>query len=118
MNGIKGWELDKLTDWKQPTAFRSDRRAQEGDWILFEFPQGLNCEKITSYSSDPEVDFYGINKGHVEISYDGVNFKNAGKYRYNKAIIENIEKEVKAVKIVIDGINDGRYIIIQDLRIE
>lgn len=118
MNGIKGWELDKLTDWKQPTAFRSDRRAQEGDWILFEFPQGLNCEKITSYSSDPEVDFYGINKGHVEISYDGVNFENAGEYRYNKAIIENIEKEVKAVKIVIDGINDGRYIIIQDLRIE
>lgn len=111
--------IANLGDYDFKTYFRSAKSPNEGEWMLFEFEQPVECKKITVQTNIPVTEFWGITDGHVEYSYNGVDYFFAGEFDIrNKVIINNITSPVKAVKIVVDGPCETKSIAIQDLRIE
>lgn len=98
---------------------RTAKYPVEGDWILYSFEEPVSCGKITVQTNDPINQFFGITEGHVEISYDGVAFEKCDSFNmYNRVVIDNICKPVKAVKIVVDGPGEYKAVSVQCLKIE
>jgi len=110
---------ERLEDNDFSTYFRSAQAPVSGDWMLFNLDEAIECKKITVQTNIPVTDFWGITDGHVEYSYNGVDFINAGEFDINnRVIITNIAAPVKAVKILVDGPGEMKAIAVQDLRIE
>ena len=110
---------EKLEDYDFSTYFRSAQAPVSGDWMLFNLDEAIECKKITVQTNIPVTDFWGITDGHVEYSYNGVDFINAGEFDINnRVIITDIAAPVKAVKILVDGPGEMKAIAVQDLRIE
>lgn len=115
----KRFPLENLEKYDFKKYFRSASLPKEGDYVLYSFEQPVECAKITVQTNDPVNHFFGVTEAHVEYSFDGVNFVNAGDFdMYNKVVIENPEKAVKAVKIVVDGEGEQKQVSIQCLKIE
>lgn len=109
--------LKNLIDNDLKTYFRSIGKATAKDSVVFYFKDGVKCNKITVETGIPNIDFYGVTKGHLEYSYDGKNFIVGDQFKDNKAIILP-SNNIKAIKIVIDGPNDGHTLCLQDIRFE
>lgn len=115
----RGYAVSNLEQYDFKKYFRSLKPQQKGDFVLWEFEEPVVCDRITVQTSDPVNKFFGVTDSHAEISYDGVNFENIGDLDiYNRAVKENIEKPVKAVKLVVDGPGEQKAVSIQSLRIE
>lgn len=109
--------LSNAEDYNFNTYSRSKRNIGNGDWVLYSFTEPVECSKITIEVGIPNITAYGLTDGHIEYSYDGLNFKRGENFTDNIAVIKPL-KAVKAVKIVTDGYSDGSNLSIQDLKIE
>lgn len=120
MESTKNTSVAGLQDYDFATYFRSANPPKEGDWFLYNFKEAVDCKKITVTANIPVIDFWGVTDGHVEYSYDGVNFVPAGRFNIrNQVIIQNKEnKAIKAVRVIIDGPCEEKAVAIQDLKIE
>ncbi|MDD2594262.1 MAG: family 20 glycosylhydrolase [Bacteroidales bacterium] len=108
-----------LEDWDFGTYFRTADAPVKGDWLMFTFTEPVKCQTIKVNTNIPVTQFWGVTDGHVEYSYDGINFIDAGQFDiHNSVTIEHISAEVKAVRILIDGSGEEKAIAIQDLRIQ
>ena len=113
----KGNPLTNLYDYKQSTYFRSSRKLQAGDFITYRFKSPVTTPKIIVETGIPNIAFYWVTDGYVEVSYDGSSFvKYSDLYRGSAAILP--KEPVKAVRIVVTAPNDGHIAAFQDLRIE
>jgi hexosaminidase len=113
----KGNPLTNLYDYKQNTYFRSSRKLQAGDFITYRFKSPVTTPKIIVETGIPNIAFYWVTDGYVEVSYDGSSFvKYCDLNRGSAAILP--KEPVKAVRIVVTAPNDGHIAAFQDLRIE
>ncbi|MBR1539235.1 MAG: family 20 glycosylhydrolase, partial [Bacteroidales bacterium] len=110
---------ETLENYEPGRFFRSANPPVKGDFVLFTFEKPLTCKRITVQTADPVNNFFGITQGHVEVSYDGETFQDAGRFNmYNNVVIEAPQRSVCAVKIVVDGPCEGKAVSIQCLKIE
>lgn len=108
--------LSNLSDWNLETYYRTNQPCKNGDWILFEFPQPVVTSRIDVSTGIPFQSRYGVTDGHVAYSYDGIQFIKGDEFDYgNASIIPS--QGVKAVKIMITGINNEPLVAVQNLRI-
>jgi len=115
----RGYDIANLAKYDDAVYFRSSGSPKAGDYVLYEFENPVQCGKVRVQTNDPVNQFWGIIEGHVEISYDGSTFVPVGTFdTYNKVIINSLSAPLKAVKIVMDGTNEGKAIGIRHLYIE
>lgn len=112
----EAWSIEKIKDYNQKTYFRSNRKAQAGDYITYIFKTPLSCSKIIAETGIPNIDFYGVTDGVLEYSLNGKDFVKAADFRENSASFTP-ESPVKAVRIRVTAPNDGHCLCIQDLKI-
>ena len=94
------------------------RCARKGDWVEFRFEEPLNCHYIEVITGFYQVFRRLIYNGHVELSYDGKTFENAG-LLHNGKIELRPTRTVYALCIVADGITDAEeYTVIRPLKIK
>ena len=106
-----------LMDNNLKSYFRSSRKAQIGDYLIYRFDKPITSELITVESGIPNISFYGVTDGHIEYSYDGINFIKGDSFKNYIATIKS-DKPIAAVKIVITGANDAHTLALQDIRVE
>ena len=115
----RGYSLAVLENYEPDKNFRSSSLPKKGDYVLYTFEEPVSCKRITVQTADPVNNFFGVTQGHVEVSFDGTSFRNAGTFdMYNRVVIESPAQPVKAVKIVVDGPCEGKMLSIQALKIE
>lgn len=108
--------FSKLEDYNLETYLRTDVPCVNGDWILYTFANPVTSSKIEVLTGIPHHPRFIINDGHVEYSYNGVDFIKGDSFDYGNASIYP-EQAVKAIKIVITGTNNEPIMAAQDLRI-
>ena len=113
------YAVENLENYDRSKYLRTAKPPKKGDYVLYTFEEPVECHRITVQTADPVNNFYGITVGHVEVSYDGINFQPVGRFdMYNKVVIEAPAQPVKAVKIVVDGPGEDKNVSIQSLMIE
>lgn len=110
--------VSNITDYNYNTYMRSDRRVNSGDYLTYIFKEPVKAKKIGINTGIPNITFYGVTYGHVEYSYDGVNWIKGNDFKLDTAEILNPERDIKSVRIVITGPNDAHIVAFQDLVIE
>ncbi|MBQ8223639.1 MAG: family 20 glycosylhydrolase [Bacteroidales bacterium] len=115
-------DIDILADYNMNTYCYTARPVEAGDYFLYTFENPVECEKILVGTGHYGLAIVGLPNAVLEYSYDGENFIKGDTFVYDyfdgyKAEIYP-EKAVKAVKIVVTGIGECEYAILQDLRIE
>lgn len=111
--------VENLEKYDFSKYLRTEQLPKKGDFVLYEFAEPVCCSTITVQTNDPVNEFFGITEGHVEYSYDGREFIDAGTFDiHNRVVISNISKSVKAVKILVDGDCEQKQVSIQCLKIE
>ena len=119
LKASRGYQIENLAAYEEEKYFRTAGAPVKGDYVLYTFEQPVECSTIRVQTNDPVNKFWGVTDGHVEVSYNGVDFVEAGRFdMYNKVIINNIAKPVSAVKIVCDGPSEGKAVGIRHLYIE
>ena len=108
--------FSKLEDFNIETYLRTDVPCVNGDWILYTFTKPVTSSKIDVLTGIPHHPRFIISDGHVEYSYNGVDFIKGDSFDYGNASIFP-KQPVKAVKIVITGTNNEPIMAGQDLRI-
>ena len=108
--------LSRLEDYNIETYLRTDVPCANGDWILYTFAKPVASSKIEVSTGIPHHPRFIISDGHVEYSYNGVDFIKGDSFDYGNASIYP-KQAVKAVKIVITGTNNETIMAAQDLRI-
>ncbi|MCR5709814.1 MAG: family 20 glycosylhydrolase [Bacteroidales bacterium] len=112
------YPLENLEAYERGKYVRTAGAPEAGQFLCYTFEEPLRCSRITVQTADPVNNFFGITQGHVEVSYDGITFTPAGEFdMYNRVVIVP-EKEVCAVRIVVDGPCEGKAVSIQHLIIE
>ncbi len=113
----KGTPLTNLSDYKQSTYFRSNRKLQAGDYLTYRFNAPVVTPKITLETGIPNIAFYWVTDGYVEVSYNGTTFV---KYKDLKdgSVVIYPKEPVRAVRIVVTAPNDAHVAAFQDLKIE
>jgi len=106
-----------LSDYNFNTTVSCRGNAKAGDALTFVFASPLVCKSILSVTGKPMLSLFPVKNGHLEVSYDGIQFVFASKYQKGIASITP-DRPVKAVRIVIDGPTEDPVMVIQDLRIE
>lgn len=111
--------VENLEKYDFSKYMRTTNLPKAGDFVLFTFEEPLKCNKITVQTNDPVNNFFGITEGHVEVNYSDGTTVNAGNFdMYNRVTVEPVCKEVKSVKIVVDGTCEEKQVSIQCLKIE
>ena len=77
------------------------RTCRKGDWICWEFEQVLNCRQVEFFTGRYNVPSGLVQKGYLEISADGKNFKRVADLHYGIAKLVN-PGPIKAARIVIE----------------
>ena len=108
--------LSNLEDYNGATYFRTNVPCANGDWILYTFINPVKSSKIDILTGIPNNPRFIINDGHVEYSYNGVDFEKGEVFNYGNASIYP-KHPVKAIKIMITGTNNEPIMAGQDLRI-
>ncbi|TDE05407.1 beta-N-acetylhexosaminidase [Flavobacterium hiemivividum] len=106
----------RLEDYNLETYLRTDVPCENGDWILYTFTTPVISSKIEVLTGIPHHPRFIVSDGHVEYSYNGVDFIKGDPFDYGNAFIYP-KQAVKAVKIVITGTNNEPIMAGQDLRI-
>ena len=115
-------DINILADYDMNTYCYTSRPVEVGDYFLYTFENPVECENILVGTGHYGLAIVGLPNARLEYSYDGKNFIEAEEFTYDyfdgyKAECQP-EKAVKAVKIVVTGIGECEYAILQDLRIE
>ncbi|MDX9782385.1 MAG: family 20 glycosylhydrolase [Bacteroidales bacterium] len=113
----KNNKIVNITDYKFDTYFRTTRKLAAGDYLTYSFKEPVKSSRITVESGMPNIDFYWINDGYVEYSYDGVTFIKGDDLKRGTATIIP-QEPVKAVRIKVTAPNDGYIAAFRDLKIE
>ncbi len=113
----KNNKIVNITDYKFDTYFRTTRKLAAGDYLTYTFKEPVKSSRITVESGMPNIDFYWINDGYVEYSYDGVTFIKGDDLKRGTATIIP-QEPVKAVRIKVTAPNDGYIAAFRDLKIE
>jgi len=114
----RGSSTTTLEQYEPGRFFRSAVPPKKGDYVLYTFEEPLSCQRITVQTADPVNNFFGVTQGHVEVSYDGESFQEAGRFNMYNNVVLAPQKPVRAVRIVIDGPCEGKAVSIQWLKIE
>ncbi|MBR0323089.1 MAG: family 20 glycosylhydrolase, partial [Bacteroidales bacterium] len=114
-------DINVLVDYNMNTYCNTARPVEAGDYFLYTFENPVECEKILVGTGHYGLAIVGLPNARIEYSYDGENFIKGEDFVYDyfdgyKAEIHP-EQAVKAVKIVVTGIGECEYAILQDLRI-
>lgn len=115
-------DINVLVDYNLNTYCNTARPVEAGDYFLYTFENPVECEKILVGTGHYGLAIVGLPNAVLEYSYDGENFIKGDAFVYDyfdgyKAEAYP-EKPVKAVKVVVTGIGECEYAILQDLRIE
>jgi hexosaminidase len=113
----KNNKIENITDYKFDTYFRTTRKLKAGDHLTYTLKEPVKSTRITVESGMPNIDFYWINDGYVEYSYDGINFIKGDELKRGAATIFPKEP-IKAVRIKVTAPNDGYIAAFRDLKIE
>ncbi len=115
-------DINVLVDYDLNTYCNTARPVEAGDYFLYTFENPVECNKILVGTGHYGLAIVGLPNARLEYSYDGENFIKGDDFVYDyfdgyKAECHP-EKAVRAVKIVVTGIGECEYAILQDLRIE
>lgn len=115
-------DINVLVDYDMNTYCNTARPVEAGDYFLYTFENPVETKKILVGTGHYGLAIVGLPNARLEYSYDGTNFIKAEDFVYDyfdgyRAACYP-EKAVKAVKIVVTGIGECEYAILQDLRIE
>ena len=115
-------DINVLVDYNMNTYCNTARPVEAGDYFLYTFENPVECEKILVGTGHYGLAIVGLPNARIEYSYDGENFIQGEDFVYDyfdgyKAEVYP-EQAVKAVKIVVTGIGECEYAILQDLRIQ
>lgn len=115
-------DINILADYDMNTYCYTSRPVEAGDYFLYTFENPVECKNILVGTGHYGLAIVGLPNARLEYSYDGENFIEAEEFTYDyfdgyKAECQP-EKAIKAVKIVVTGIGECEYAILQDLRIE
>ena len=115
-------DINVLVDYDMNTYCNTARPVEAGDYFLYTFESPVECKNILAGTGHYGLAIVGLPNARLEYSYDGENFIQGDDFVYDyfdgyKAECQP-EKAVKAVKIVVTGIGECEYAILQDLRIE
>ncbi len=115
-------DINVLVDYDLNTYCNTARPVEAGDYFLYTFENPVECENILVGTGHYGLAIVGLPNARLEYSYDGENFIKGDNFVYDYfdgyyAECQP-EKAVKAVKIVVTGIGECEYAILQDLRIE
>ena len=95
------------------------RCAKRGDWAEFRFEEPLRCQYLKVATGYTHLHRCLIYKGHIEVSYDGEKFVQAGNLSNGMFVLRPKRKAIHALRIVADGISDAEdKVIIQPLVIK
>ncbi|MEG0795422.1 MAG: family 20 glycosylhydrolase [Odoribacter sp.] len=118
ISAASGCQPELLTDGNDKTCFRSDRRVVDGDYVLFEFKEPLNCRKITVKSGMYQTTRYIISHGLVELSMDGKRFIKSGVFDMNGDSEIPCTVPVKALRITFTESQFEERLNLKDLFVE
>lgn len=115
-------DINVLVDYDLNTYCNTARPVEAGDYFLYTFENPVECNKILVGTGHYGLAIVGLPNARLEYSYDGENFIKGDDFVYDyfdgyKAECHP-EKAVRAVRIVVTGIGECEYAILQDLRIE
>ena len=115
-------DINVLVDYDLNTYCNTARPVEAGDYFLYTFENPVECNKILVGTGHYGLAIVGLPNARLEYSYDGENFIKGDDFVYDyfdgyKAECHP-EKAVMAVRIVVTGIGECEYAILQDLRIE
>ena len=115
-------DINVLVDYDLNTYCNTARPVEAGDYFLYTFDNPVECKNIKVGTGHYGLAIVGLPNARLEYSYDGENFIKGDDFVYDYfdgyyAECQP-EKAVKAVKIVVTGIGECEYAILQDLRIE
>ena len=108
--------FSNLEDYDGATYLRTNAPCVNGDWILHTFSKPVKSSQIDISTGIPNHPRFIINDGHVEYSYNGVDFEKGKPFEYGHATIYP-KHPVQAIKIMITGTNHEPIMAAQDLRI-
>ena len=115
-------DINVLVDYDLNTYCNTARPVEAGDYFLYIFENPVECKNILVGTGHYGLAIVGLPNAKLQYSYDGENFIDGDAFVYdyfNGYYAEcQPEKAVKAVKIVVTGIGECEYAILQDLRIE
>ena len=115
-------DINVLVDYDLNTYCNTARPVEAGDYFLYTFENPVECKNILVGTGHYGLAIVGLPNAKLQYSYDGENFIDGDAFVYdyfNGYYAEcQPEKAVKAVKIVVTGIGECEYAILQDLRIE
>lgn len=109
---------DALTDGKPETGFMSEGKVKQGDYLLFEFEQPLNCRKIKIETGVRQTSHYIASHAMAELSFDGKRFMRSGIFDINGDCEVICTMPVKALRIVFTETQFENYLMLKDLFIE
>ena len=110
------WSIDNIKDYDSKTYFRSNRKAQAGDYVTYKFKEAVKCSMIIVETGIPNIDFYGVTDGILEYSYNGVDFIKGAEFADNVATLHP-DKPIKAVRISVTAPNDAHTLCLQDIKV-
>ena len=95
---------DKIAKYYRKIS--TSRTCYEGDWILYEWEQPVECRKIEFFTGRYNVPSMLIQKGYLEISEDGKNFVRVADLVNGCATLIN-PRPIKAARMVAEKISVG-----------
>ena len=119
MEAYARYPVSNLEQYDVRNYMRTLAAPRKGDYVLYTFDEPLACNRIVVQTSDPVNRFFGITDGHVEVLYaDTDAFVPVGAFdMYNRVVLVP-DRQVRAVKIVVDGPCEEKAVSIQPLIIE
>jgi hexosaminidase len=90
---------------------RTARPCHKGDWILYEFEEPVVCRAAEFYTGGYNIANRLIQKGYLELSEDGKNFKRVADLEYGVAKVVN-PAPIKAARIVSESTSVGQSTIV------
>lgn len=116
MSANPRFPISNLADYNPDTYLRTDVPCENGDWILYTLTNPVSSSKIEVLTGIPNHPRFFVNDGHVEYSYNGIDFEIGEAFDYGTASIYP-KQPIKAIKIMITGTNHEPIVAGQDLRI-
>ena len=87
-------------------SVRTSRTCHNGDWVLYEFEEPVECREIEFWVGGYGVSARMIHKGYLEVSEDGVNFKRVAELNNGCAKLVN-PRPIKAARVVAEATSVG-----------
>lgn len=116
---LRSFPQSNITDYNFNTYWRTDRRADAGDYVTYSFEKPVICNRITVKSSIPDIDLYGVTEGYIEFTYNGKDWIKGEDFKDNSAtLVPEKERGVMGVRILFTAPSDALTVAFQDLRIE